>query len=239
MVVGIIQARLGSSRLPGKVLKKVCNKSMFEHLVERVQHSTTLDKVVLATTTNSLDDKLAQLSEDIGIPCYRGSENDVVDRYYNAAHYFKADVVVRLLNDCPLLDPLIIDEIVGYYLDNSDRIDFISNQHPHTYPDGMDVSVFSIQALDKLHAKTNTALHREHVVPGFWELEGEFRWQNYHHKINLFKDYRLTLDYEEDFQVISNILTAIYNKDKLFTMDDILKHLNGNDNISNLNRKYI
>ncbi|NTW98933.1 MAG: hypothetical protein HGB35_03190, partial [Geobacteraceae bacterium] len=97
MVVGIIQARLGSSRLPGKVLKKVCNKSMFEHLVERVQYSSRLDKIVLATTTNPLDDPLAELSEAIGISCYRGSEHDVVDRFFNAAHYFGADVVVRLL----------------------------------------------------------------------------------------------------------------------------------------------
>ncbi len=239
MVAGIIQARMGSSRLPGKVLMQAAGKTMFEHLAERVRQARTLDVVALATTDRDIDDPLAELAGSIGMPVYRGSEQDVADRFLGAATMLKADVVVRLLNDCPLLDPAFVDEIVGYFLAHRDELDFISNQYPHTYPDGMDVSVFSLDALQRLHTFSQVPEHREHIVTGFWGLGDTFRWQNYYNKINLFKEHRWTLDYPEDFELIAAVLEALYSQNHRFTMQDVLAFLESRPDIRELNRQHV
>ena len=239
MVAGIIQARMGSSRLPGKVLLRAAGKTMFEHFVERVRRANTLDIVALATTDRDIDDPLVALAKSIELPVYRGSEGDVADRFYGAATMLEADVVVRLLNDCPLLDPAVIDEIVGYFLSHRDEIDFISNQYPHTYPDGMDVSAFSFEALKKLHSLSYEPSHREHIVTGFWGMGDTFRWQNYYNRINLFREHRWTLDYPEDFELISAVLEALYSPDRLFTMQDVLDFLKSRPDLMELNRHHI
>ncbi len=239
MVAGIIQARMGSSRLPGKVLMQAAGKAMFEHLAERVRQAKTLDIVALATTNRDIDDPLVDIAMSIGMPVYRGSESDVLDRFYGAATMLGATVVVRLLNDCPLLDPAVVDEIVGYFLEHRDELDFISNQYPHTYPDGMDVSVFSMEALKKLHTLSQVPEHREHIVTGFWGLGDEFRWQNYYNRINIFKEHRWTLDYPEDFELISAVIEELYSPDRMFTMQDVLDFLKSRPDLMELNRHHV
>ena len=239
MIVGIIQARIGSTRLPGKVLLEVNGRTMFEYLLERVRKCKTIDKIILATSINKIDDPLESLALSLGVEVFRGSENDVLERFYQAATIHKATHVVRLLNDCPLLDPEIVDEIVSYYLENNENLDFLSNQNKHTYPDGMDVSVFSFKALKKLQETSGCLIEREHVVPGFWANDNNFIWQNYHNKIDLFKTYRLTLDYEEDFYLIKEIIKGIYSENESFNLNDILFFLNKNSHLNSINNKYI
>ena len=236
MIIGIIQARMGSTRYPGKVLKKVNGKTMFEILVERMRSTNMLDDLVLATTTNDTDDILVDLANRIGIPVYRGSETDVLDRFVKTSEKFRADIIVRILNDCPLLDPFLVDEIVQYFVNN--KLDFISNQNPHTYPDGMDISVFSKEALYRLDKVALLSSHREHIVPGFWEIPG-FHWQNYYNKIDLFKHHRWTLDYPEDFEVISRIIEVLYKKDQIFHLQDILDFVSKHPEIEIYNKKYL
>lgn len=237
MITGIVQARMGSSRLPGKVMKSAAGKTMFEHLVERVRAANKLQQIVLATTENPKDDPLCDLAAKMGVPVFRGSENDVLGRFLGAATEFGASVIVRLLNDCPLLDPSVVDQAIECFFETG-NLDFISNQHPHTFPDGQDVSVFTFKALENLNAMETTANQREHVVPGFWET-GAFKWQNFHNRVNLFKEHRWTLDFEADFLLISAVIESLYTPARVFTMEDVVGFLEKNPDIKNLNAHLI
>ena len=145
MITAIIQARMGSTRLPGKVLKEISGHSMLWHVVTRVRQANTLDQVVVATSDKVSDDAIASFCEQEGFLCFRGSESDVLDRYYQAARWAGATVVVRITADCPLIDPVVIDQVVSAYLEND--CDYANNVMQRTYPDGLDAEAFSFEAL--------------------------------------------------------------------------------------------
>lgn len=215
MNIAIIQARMGSSRLPKKVLKNLNGKPMLKFMIERVRKSRLVDKIVIATTTRDIDNPIFNFCKKEEILCFRGSENDVLDRYYNAADYFKAKVVIRLTADCPLIDPNLIDETIKLFM--LKKVDYAANAVPpeiKKYPDGSDVEVFSFDNLKKAWLKSTNLKEREHVTFYFWKSNNNFTTALLENKYDWGK-YRITVDYEEDF-ILVNEIVKILNEKKLF-----------------------
>ena len=174
-VIAIVQARVGSIRLPGKVLKEINGKSLIEILFHRLAQSKKIDKIILATTKNIENDKLVNLVENLGYEVFRGNETDVLDRYYHAAKKHRSETVVRITGDCPIIDPELVDEIISIY--GQENADYVSNTNPPTYPDGLDTEVFSFEALKIAHEQTKEPFDREHVTP-FIKIHHQFSRKN-------------------------------------------------------------
>lgn len=235
MVIAIIQARIGSTRLPGKVLKKVLGKTMLEHEIERIKCAKTIDRIILATTINPEDKKIVRLAGKLKIGVFAGSEDDVLDRYYQAAKRFGAkDTIVRLTGDCPLIDPRVVDEVVSFYIKNKKNCQYASNVNPPTFPDGMDVEVFSFAALKEAWQKAGLLSEREHVTTYIRNHLEKFKIKNLKNKKNL-SHIRLTLDNKEDFILIKKIFTALYPKKKNFNLTDMNKFLEKNPELALIN----
>lgn len=198
-IVAIIQARMGSTRLPGKVLRHIGEKTILEILLDRVKKSVLVDKVLVATSNQEVDDKLAEFLVSINVDCYRGSEQDVLGRYYLAAKSISASTVVRLTADDPLKDPELIDQCIRQYIKGS--YDYVSNNNPPTYPLGLDVEVISFSALQKSFFEATERYQREHVTPYIRENPLSFEVDNVKDSVDLSR-YRLTIDYESDLKVV-------------------------------------
>jgi spore coat polysaccharide biosynthesis protein SpsF len=220
-VIAIIQARMNSTRLPGKVIKQVLGKSLLEYQVERVRRAKLISEIVIATTTNDGDEPILDICRDLSLAYYRGSEHDVLARYYGAATAFKADAIVRLTSDCPLIDPDTIDRVVGYYWKHQLLFDYVSNILKRSYPRGMDTEVFSAKTLRLAYREANTLHDREHVTPFIYNHSGRFRLGSVQYSSDL-SHQRLTVDTAEDLQLITNILQALYPTNPHFTLADIL-----------------
>jgi len=239
LIKTIIQARTGSTRLKAKVLRPVLGKPLLQHMIERLSYSKYANDIVIATTKNKADDAIVKLSKDLRLPVYRGDEHDVLDRYYRAAKKYKADIIVRLTSDCPLIDPRVTDRVIKYYLENVDKYDFVSNMHPPTFPDGLDTEVFPFSTLEKAWRESKKLYEREHVTPYIWDNPDIFRIGNVYNDKNLYYVERWTLDYEEDYLFIKEIFEHLYSKDKVFYMEDIHRLLSEKPELININKKYI
>ncbi len=224
-VAAIIQARMGSTRLPGKILKKVLDKTLLEYQIERVKRAKTIDEIIIATTTKESDDQIVQLCQQLSIPYYRGSEEDVLSRYYEAATEFNVDVIVRLTSDCPIIDPVVIDCVINEYLSRYPDVDYVSNTLERTYPRGMDTEVFSYQALKIAHLNATEHACREHVTPYIYWNPELFKLGNVVYHQNL-SNHRWTVDTPEDFELIKRIIGNLYLNKPLFGMADIVELLN-------------
>lgn len=203
--IAIIQARMGSTRLPGKVARKIADQPVLGHVIERCKKAQTVDQVAVATTVRPEDDPVVGIAEDFGIAFYRGDENDVLSRYYFAAKELQAGIIVRITADCPLLDPLILDEVV--LLREKEKADYATNTLPRTYPRGVDVSVFTFAALEKTYHLARETWQREHVTPFMRENPALFSLSNLAAPEELSRpDLRLTVDTEEDLALVEAIL---------------------------------
>lgn len=221
----IIQARMASTRLPGKVLADVQGRPLLRHMLDRVARAKSLDGVLVATTDQPADDPIAAQCGAWGAPVFRGSEHDVLDRYYQAARLAKADAVVRLTSDCPLIDPAVIDEVVSAFQNGG--YDYVANTAPpegSTYPDGMDVEVFSFGALERAWREARKPSEREHVTFHFWKNPSLYRTRRVDLPRNLSK-VRLTVDYPEDLEVVRAVLEALRPQDPAFGLDSIVAWL--------------
>lgn len=234
MTWAIIQARLNSSRLPGKVLLKVDKRPLLSYMVERIQKAKNIDGIVIATTVSCDDDKIENFCKSENISSFRGSEEDVLDRYYCCAKKFRIKTIIRLTSDCPLIDPKVIDDVIKYYFDSN--FDYVANTlEPCTYPDGMDVEVFSFEVLESAWKEANKPSHREHVTFYIWQNPKKFKIGKYNYKTNL-SEYRLTIDYQEDFQVIEALIKNLYPKNSFFSMEDIVDFLKKHPEIEKINQ---
>lgn len=231
----IIQARMDSSRLPHKVLKEICGKPMLEHVIERVERSRKTENVLVATTKKRKDDAIEDLCKKKGIICYRGSENDVLDRYYQAASLYRPQNVVRITADCPLADAEVIDKILGIH--EAGNYDYTSNTLVETYPDGLDVEVFTWKALEEAWEKADLKSEREHVTP-YIKFKGDFKRHSVERTPSL-ADKRWTVDTEQDFDKILQIYEALYSQNPDFHMQDVLDFLNVHAEIEKLNEGII
>lgn len=233
-IVATIEARMTSSRLPGKPLLKVIKKTMIEHLVLRLKKVQSINEIVLATTDNQADDILISAVKNLGIKVFRGDENDVMQRVIGAAESVKASTVVEITGDCPLIDPEIIEQCIRMF--KLHAVDYVSNAVIRSYPDGMDTQVFSLKTLKKSASMTKDLLDREHVSlhirnnPKIFKqihlvAPPEIHWPSL----------GITLDELGDYKLIKIIIENLYKKNPYFSCLDIIKFLKKNPKYLKLN----
>lgn len=212
-----------STRLPGKVLKEILGKSLLEFLVERLRRVKRADAFVIATTTNDTDLPIVECCQRMSVPFTRGSEHDVLARYYEAAQLHHADVIVRVTSDCPVIDPAVIDDAIAFYRDG--EFDYVSNALRQSYPYGMAAEVFPFQLLEQAFREAVAEPEREHVTPFIYLRPERYRIG---HLINTedLSHHRWTVDTPEDFELVQKIIDAIYPLKPDFGMKDILDTLN-------------
>lgn len=232
-IVAIVQARIGSTRLPGKVLKKIKKRFFLDYVIDRLRVCKNLDNIVLATTTNKIDDKLQKYAERKNIDYFRGSEEDVLSRYYYAAKEFNADIIVRITSDCPLIDPEIVDKTIKKHV--KAKAEYTANILKRTFPRGLDVEVFNFNVLKNAFDNTKEKYQREHVTSYIRENTDKFKLKNIEAKGKLRRpDIRITLDTKEDLKLIKKILNNF--KNIYFTAEQIVDFLDKKPELLEINK---
>lgn len=234
-IVAIIQARMGSERLPGKVLKKVLNKPLLEYQIERVKRAKYINEIVVATTLSKIDEPIIKLCKKLSVSYYRGSERNVLSRYYKAAKEHNADIIVRITGDCPIIDPCIIDKVIMHFVSNSNKYDFVSNVIVRSYPRGMDTEVFTFGLLNAAFLEATSVFDLEHVTPFFYRNPTRFRLSNVSYKQKK-GQYRLTVDTIEDFILVKKIVETLYPNNPNFTLEDTLELFKTNPHLILINQ---
>lgn len=230
----LIQARMNSARLPGKVLKPVLGKPLLAYELERLTRVRLADEIVVATTVHPSDDAIVDFCRASGVSFYRGSEEDVLSRFYEAAKNYSANTIVRVTADCPLIDPGTIDRVIHFFAEGG--YDYASNVLRRTFPRGMDVEVFTFAALETTHNESKTSPEREHVTPFIYNRPERFRLGGIQHPSDE-SGYRWTVDTPEDFSLIEKILTALYPSKPSFDLADLLELAAGHPEWSEINRQ--
>lgn len=230
----IIQARMGSTRLPGKVMKDLNGKPVLWHVIERVKQAENIDQIIIATTTAKRDKIIFEKAKEWGVKAYQGSEEDVLARYYEAANKYDVDIVVRITSDCPLIDPYVTDEIVEYY--NINDYTLVTNAgsdlNNRTYPRGLDTEVFSFEALEKAYNNADEKYQREHVTPYIYENYADIFYYKNNEDLS---NYRITLDTKEDFKLIKAIYDQLYQGKHNFYFFEIIIFLDNNKKLLKIN----
>jgi len=239
-IVTVIQARTGSSRFPNKVLMPLAGQPLLVRMVERVKLSKLAGEIIVATTQEISDDAIEQLCIKNNFMVYRGSTDDLLDRHYQAAKLLNADAVVKIPSDCPLIDPKIIDKVIGFFIRHSNEFDFVSNLHPPTYPDGNDVEIMHFNILEEAWKNANRKLEREHTTPYIWENPDKYRIGNveWESGLNYSMSHRFTIDYPEDYEFIKKVYDELYPRNPEFGLNDILTLLDKKPEIKKINEKY-
>ena len=241
--VAVIQARMGSNRLPGKVLKSILGRPMLWRIVERVRAAPSIAEVVVAVPDNPANEVLRQFCADNQIALFAGSETDVLDRYYRAAQQFKADPILRITADCPLADPQLIERLIQTYgCGRYDHIGVASGAGAQLrpegrFPDGLDAECFGFSALDRAWNEATDPRDREHVTRYIWNNKdmfhcGELTADQVYPKL------RLTVDHPEDFELVTKIYESLYSEGRPFELADVMKFLENNPGLVDLNRKW-
>jgi spore coat polysaccharide biosynthesis protein SpsF len=238
----VVQARTGSTRLPGKVRLPLAGKTLLERMIERVTAATARFDVVVATTTDPVDDAIVDLSRDAGVRCFRGHPTDLLDRHYRAALAAGpgVDTVVKIPSDCPLVDPAVIDRVLAAHAASAGN-DFTSNLHPATYPDGNDVEVMTLDALATAHREAERPLEREHTTPFLWERPARFAIGNvaWETGLDYSMSHRFTIDYPADHAFVAAVYDALFTPARpVFSLGDILRLLEARPDIMALNQRY-
>jgi spore coat polysaccharide biosynthesis protein SpsF len=236
----VVQARTGSTRLPGKVLMPLAGSPLLARMIERVQSATTRSTLVVATTTDPSDDPVVDLCAGLGVRVFRGHPTDLLDRHVMAARDVGADVVVKIPSDCPLVDPPAIDRVLGAFF-ATPGLDYASNLHPGTWPDGHDVEVMTLAALETAHREAQKPHEREHTTPFLWDQPERFRCLNVSWETgrNLAMSHRMTIDYAEDYAFIAAVYDSLWSAERpLFSLAEILDLLERRPDVFALNAKY-
>ena len=232
----IIQARLSSSRLPGKILLKGDGKnSLLATLYKRLTPSKHIDKIIIATSTEKIDDIVNDECKKNNINVFRGSLKNVLKRYYECAKKFKGDTIIRITSDCPLIEYKLIDKLLLKF--NSENCDYLSNVHPATFADGYDIEIFSFKSLKRAFYEGKKDYEIEHVTPYIWDNPKKFIIKNYSLNKNYNSNFRVTLDYLEDYFLIKKIFNYFENRKNYFDVFDVLKFLKKNKKLM-INKKY-
>ena len=242
-IVAVVQARMASSRLPGKVLLPIEKKPMLWHVINRLKHSQYLDDIIIATSKGYKDDPIVLFSQNNSISYYRGKEDDVLDRYYQAVKDKNADYIVRITGDCPLIDPIIVDNTISHILNgNYDYVNILKTLNDGTrkttYPDGLDVEVFTFESLEKAWNNANEKSEREHVTSYIWNNPDLFNLSYIENE----KDdstLRLTVDYPEDLIFVRKIYNYLWEEEKMFYLEDIIRLLETCDELLDINSNIV
>ena len=232
MILAILQARMSSSRLPGKVLKPILRRPMLELQIERVNRCKAIDRLAVATSINNEDRAIVNLCNNLSVDYYCGDLNNVLDRFYQAARHFHADHIVRLTGDCPLIDPEFIDILISFYMEQ--RCDYASYCRPPTLPDGLDAEIFSFEALEEVWRRAEGPYELEHVVPYIIRHPEQFSIANWEYSDNL-SNLRWTVDEPEDFELVRQVFEQLYPKNHAFDMKDILRMLEERPELKTIN----
>jgi len=254
-VLVVVQARTGSTRLPGKVLLPVAGAPLLVRMLERVLAASTPGEVVVATTTGAADEPVRELARQAGVRCFSGHPTDLLDRHYRAALDCglspAEDVVVKIPSDCPLIDPAAIDRVIGCWLEQPQRYDFVSNLHPATWPDGNDVEVVPLAVLATAWREAERPHEREHTTPFVWDRPERFRLGNVRWETgrDLSMSHRFTIDYPEDYAFVCAVYEALWSagggaggrgcgSGRPFGVAEILELLAARPEIFELNRRF-
>lgn len=236
----VVQARMSSSRLPGKVMLPILGEPLLLRMIERLKQVKRIVNIVIATSDTSDDDLIESFCKKYQIDCYRGSLNDLLDRHWNVGNLTNADAVVKIPSDCPLIDPRIVDKVLDYYVENANQYDFVSNLHPATYPDGNDVEVMAFEALTQAWEEASKPLELEHTTPYFWENPDKFKIGNvvWETGLDYSMSHRFTIDYHEDYQFIKRVFEELYPVKPNFSLEDILTLLTNKPDIMAINAQW-
>lgn len=232
MILGILQARTSSTRLPGKVLRPLLGEPMLARQIERLRRSRRLDRLVVATSDQPDDDPIARLCADLGIACRRGSLEDVLDRFHGAAQPYRPAHIVRLTGDCPLADPAVIDACIDFHL--AGDFDYTTNALQPSFPDGLDVEVLRMRCLDEAWRRATLPSQREHVTPFLYTQPERYRIGHFRSEARL-SHLRWTVDEPADFALVKAIYAELYPTDPAFTTADILALLARRPELATLN----
>jgi len=235
MILALLQARMSSTRLPGKVLKPILGRPMILHQIDRIWRARLIDKLILCTSDNSSDDGLAEVCTNHGVLVFRGSLDDVLDRFYQAALPEMPDHILRLTGDCPLTDPDIIDQVIQHHLDGG--FDYTSNVLPPTWPDGLDVEIFRAQQLVDAWQNATEEFDREHATPWIYRRADRFLG-NLKNSSDM-SALRWTVDEPDDLECIRRIFEGLFPGNKKFGMDDIAKFIELNPEIQRVNQQFV
>jgi len=239
-IATVIQARMSSTRLPGKVMLPILGRPLLIRMIERVQVAKLIGQLVVATSTNTDDNEIEKLCIENGITCYRGHLTDLLDRHYQVGKLFSADAIVKIPSDCPFIDPRVIDKVLEYYI-NSDEFDYVSNLHPASYPDGNDVEIFSFEAIECAWKDATKDFEREHTTPFIWENQDYFSIGNvvWETGFDYSTSHRWTIDFPEDYEFIRKVYEELYPTNPAFSLDDILNLLKQKPHIAEINQQYL
>lgn len=231
----IMQARMGSTRFPGKILKKIFDKTLLQHQVERLQRSKKSDNIVVATTTEPEDIKVENLCEILNIDCYRGSTHDVMERFIKAAEDYGINTIIRVCGDTPLIDAQVVDALIEKY--EEEQFDYIYASHRKGWIYGAAAQLFPLSTLKKASTHKLESYHKEHVVPFLHEHPEIFSTYALIAPPELNRpDYYLALDYPEDFELITQIFNKIYPQKSEFRIQDVIEYLDAHPELTAINK---
>lgn len=232
----VIQARMDSNRLPRKVLSIIEGKPMLWHVVNRIK-KMKYDEIVVATTKRKIDDDIVKIAKKLKVKCFRGKTNNVLDRFYQVGLKFKADVIIRITADCPLIDPNVSQEVLNIFLKGD--YNYVSNDS-ETYPNGLDTECFSFETLKKTWKEVKLKSEKEHVTPYIWKNPEKFKIFTLHNKKTTKKmnHLRWSVDYPDDLDFVRQIYSKLYTKQKVFTMKDVLNLLKREPDLIKINSKH-
>lgn len=224
---------MSSVRLPGKVMLDLAGRPVIEQVFHQLSFSKKISKTVLATCIKADDDVLIEWAEKNNIPFYRGSIDNVLERFYNAAKYFNADIIVRITGDCPLIDPEIIDSMLDKFIGSD--LDYFTNNNPPTFPDGLDVEVFSMESFEKVYQLAKLPSELEHVTPYYKTHSDIFKIENYISEKDL-QNYRWTLDTREDYELIKIIYSKLFKENSFISYKEVLKLFDADKELYKINK---
>lgn len=233
----IMQARRGSTRFKDKILKKIMHKPLLYHQIRRLQHSNFLSSIIVATTEEREDKLIKKICDISNTEIFFGETNDVLDRYYNAAKLFKAENIVRITADCPVIDPLIVDKVISEF--NKEKVDYLSNCTVRTFPEGMSVEVFTFDALEKAWNDAIWTSEREHVTPYIWKNPSKFRLGVLLNENGNQSDFRLTVDYPKDLILIRHIYKRLFPINPYFGLNEIMRLIHTNPSLKEINEDIV
>jgi spore coat polysaccharide biosynthesis protein SpsF len=231
----IVQARMSSTRLPGKVLKEILGQPMLSRQIERLRKATMIDKIIIATSNETSDDPIAQLCQQLSIPCVRGSLHDVLGRYYLASETYPSQHVVRITGDCPLIDPAIVDQVIQLHVET--QADYTSNCLHQSFPDGLDIEIFTQGSLIQAYKLAKKPEEREHVTPYIYNHPEQFSQQELFYPHNL-SFHRWTVDQPEDFTLVNKIYERLYPENPDFALADILQLIEQHPKLATINAQH-
>ena len=238
----VIQARMASSRLPGKVLLDLAGAPLLQRMVERVRAARTRFDTVVATSADSSCDEIEALCRRIDVQCFRGHPLDLLDRHLGAAKMLAADAVAKVPSDCPLIDPVVIDRVLRFFIENQASYDFVSNLHPPSYPDGNDVEVMPLPILERAWREAQRPMEREHTTPYVWNQPGRFRLANvsWETGFDYSKSHRWTVDYIHDYRMVAAVYSRLWSEQRpVFSLEQILELLKQHPEIGRLNARWV